>query len=118
MHLPNVRLLGATVLSSRAEEMIQKRTLALNQESKAGDLANSIHVYPTYAMANVQVSRQLRISALLSGASGRMIKKLARFMRQLKHCYRVYRRAGGIVQPQRSDGHHELPAVPLPAGFR
>ena len=81
VHQPNGRLLGATVVSSRAGEMIHEWTLALDQGRKADDLANSLHVYPTYSMANMQVSSQLRISGLLSGASGRLIKKLARFMR-------------------------------------
>ena len=81
VHLHNGRLLGATVVSSRAGEMIHEWTLALDQRRKVGDLANSIHVYPTYSMANMQVSSQLRISALLSGASGHLIKIMARFMR-------------------------------------
>ena len=81
VHQPNGRLLGATVVCQRAGEMIQEWTLALDQGRKVGDLAGSIHVYPTYSMANMQVSSQLRISGLLSGVAGRIIKKLARLMR-------------------------------------
>ncbi len=59
VHQPNGRLLGATVVSRRAGEMIHEWTLALDQGRKVGDLADSIHVYPTYSMANMQVSSQL-----------------------------------------------------------
>jgi pyruvate/2-oxoglutarate dehydrogenase complex dihydrolipoamide dehydrogenase (E3) component len=81
VHQPNGRLLGATVVSRRAGEMIHEWILALDQGRKIGDLANSIHVYPTYSMANMQVSSQLRVAGLLSGASGRIVRKLARLMR-------------------------------------
>ncbi len=81
VHQPNGRLLGATVVSRRAGEMIHEWILALDQGRKIGDLANSIHVYPTYSMANMQVSSQLRVSGMLSGASGRIIKKMVRLIR-------------------------------------
>ncbi|MFB3097701.1 MAG: FAD-dependent oxidoreductase, partial [Dehalococcoidia bacterium] len=81
VHQPNGKLLGATVVSRRAGEMIHEWILALDQGRKIGDLANSIHVYPTYSMANMQVSSQLRVAGLLSGASGRIVRKLARLMR-------------------------------------
>ena len=81
VHQPNGRLLGATVVSRRAGEMIHEWILALDQGRKIGDLADSIHVYPTYSMANMQVSSQLRVAGLLSGASSRIVRKLARLMR-------------------------------------
>ena len=81
VHRPNGRLLGATVVSRRAGEMIQEWTLALDQGRKGGDRADSIHVYPTYSMANMQLSSHHRVSELLSGASGRIIRKLAGCMR-------------------------------------
>ena len=81
VHQPNGKLLGATIVSRRAGEIIQEWTLALDQGRKVGALADSIHVYPTYSMANMQVSSQLRVAGLLSGASGRIIRKLVRFMR-------------------------------------
>ena len=81
VHQPNGRLLGATVVSRRAGEAIQEWITALDQGRKVGDLADSIHVYPTYSMANMQVSSQLRVAGLLSGASGRIVRKLARLRR-------------------------------------
>jgi len=81
VHRPNGRLLGATAVSRRAGEMIEEWTLALDQGRKVGDLADSIHVYPTYSMANMQLSSHHRVSGLLSGASGRIIRKLAGIMR-------------------------------------
>ena len=81
VHQPNGRLLGATVVSRRAGEAIQEWITALDQGRKIGDLADSIHVYPTYSMANMQVSSQLRVAGMLSGVSGRIIRKLVRLMR-------------------------------------
>ncbi len=81
VHQPNGRLLGATVVSQHAGEVIHEWILALDQGKKVGDLADSIHVYPTYSMANMQVSSRFRIAGMLSGASGRILRKLVRLMR-------------------------------------
>ena len=81
VHQPNGRLLGATIVSSRAGEMIHEWILALDRGIKVGNLVSSIHVYPTYSMANMQVSSEFKVSGMLSGTSGRLIKRLARFMR-------------------------------------
>jgi hypothetical protein len=47
---------------------------------KVGDLANAIHVYPTYSTAGMQAAAQIRVEQLLSGTSGKVIRRLARLM--------------------------------------
>jgi len=81
VHKKDGRLLGATIVARRAGEMIHEWIVALEHEIKVGDLANDIHIYPTYAVANMQAAAGVRIEQLLSGASGKVIRSLARIMR-------------------------------------
>jgi hypothetical protein len=46
-----------------------------------GDLANAIHVYPTYSTASWQAAAAIRVEQLLSGTSGRVVRTLAGLMR-------------------------------------
>jgi len=81
VHKDDGKLLGATIVAARAGEMIQELSLAIDRGLKIGDLANSIHVYPTYAMAIMQAAAHIRIEQLLSGTSGKVIRGLVRLMR-------------------------------------
>lgn len=54
VHPPDGTLLGATIVARRAGEMIHEWILAAEQGLRVGDLANPLHVYPTFAMANMQ----------------------------------------------------------------
>jgi pyruvate/2-oxoglutarate dehydrogenase complex dihydrolipoamide dehydrogenase (E3) component len=81
VHLQNGTLLGATLVAERAGEMIHEFILARDRGLKVGDLANSIHVYPTYSTAAMQAAAAIRVEQLMSGASGRVVRGLARLMR-------------------------------------
>ena len=81
IHRQDGTLLGATIVAGRAGEMIQEWTIALDRGLKVGDVANSIHVYPTYSMASMQAAAHIRVAQLLSGTSGRVVRGLARLMR-------------------------------------
>ena len=78
---PNGSLLGVTIVGARAGEQIHEWILALDQGLKVADLASSLHIYPTYSMGNMQLASHLRISQLLEGGAGRLIRGLARLMR-------------------------------------
>ncbi len=78
VHLPNGRILGATIVAPRAGEMIQEWTLAIDKGIKLGDLARSIHVYPTYSMASQQLALRAQSERLLSGRIGALLRRLAR----------------------------------------
>ncbi|RUA21496.1 MAG: hypothetical protein DSY79_05950 [Chloroflexi bacterium] len=80
VHLPNGKLLGVTIVSARAGEMVQEWTLALDQGLKLSHMAESIHIYPTYALASQQLASKLRVEQLLSGTLGKILRKYARMM--------------------------------------
>jgi hypothetical protein len=46
-----------------------------------GDVAQAIHVYPTYSTASMQAAAAIRVGQLLSGTSGRVVRGLARLVR-------------------------------------
>ena len=81
IHRQDGTLLGVTIVAGRAGEMINEWTIALDRGLKVGDLASSIHVYPTYSMASMQAAAHIRVAQLLSGTSGRVVRGLARLMR-------------------------------------
>ena len=80
VHLPNGKLLRGTIVSARAGEMVQEWTLALDQGLKLSHMAESIHIYPTYALASQQLASKLRVEQLLSGTLGKILRKYARMM--------------------------------------
>jgi pyruvate/2-oxoglutarate dehydrogenase complex dihydrolipoamide dehydrogenase (E3) component len=73
-------LLGATVVAERAGETIHEWIVALERGMKVDELAGTIHVYPTYSTASMQAAKHIRLSKLLGGMSGRIVRGLARFM--------------------------------------
>ena len=81
IHRPNGTILGATIAAPRAGEMIQEWSLAIDLGLKIGALANSIHVYPTYATASMQAAAHIKVQQLLTGTSGRVIRGMARWAR-------------------------------------
>lgn len=81
IHKKDGTLLGATIVAARAGEMIHEWIVAMDHRLKVGDLAESIHVYPSYSMAGMQASAHIRVGQMLEGTSGRVIRGLARLMR-------------------------------------
>ena len=81
VHKRNGKLLGATIVAQQAGEMIHEWIIALDRGMKISDLAGSIHVYPTYSTANWQIAASFSMERLLSGASGRVVRGLARLKR-------------------------------------
>lgn len=73
-------ILGVTIVSGRAGEMIHEWILALDQGLKISDVVKSIHIYPTYSIASQQITFHLWVTQLLAGASGKIIRGLARLM--------------------------------------
>ena len=76
------RVLGATVVGPRAGELIHEWALAIDHRLKLGDLANTLHVYPTYSMSTMQMAAEHRVSRLLDGLSGNIIRALTRLGNQ------------------------------------
>jgi pyruvate/2-oxoglutarate dehydrogenase complex dihydrolipoamide dehydrogenase (E3) component len=81
VHKKDGALLGVTIVAAVAGEMIHEWIVALERGLKVGDLANIIHVYPTYSTASMQAAADVRVAELLSGTSGRIVRGLSRLMR-------------------------------------
>jgi pyruvate/2-oxoglutarate dehydrogenase complex dihydrolipoamide dehydrogenase (E3) component len=81
VHKKDGTLLGISIVAARAGEMLHEWILALDQGLKVGDVAQAIHVYPTYATASMQAAAAIRVGQLLSGTSGRVVRGLARLVR-------------------------------------
>jgi len=70
IHKKNGKVLGATIVAARAGEVITEFALAIQRGLKLFDLANFIHVYPTYSLPVMRMSGQAVIGALLDGWLG------------------------------------------------
>jgi pyruvate/2-oxoglutarate dehydrogenase complex dihydrolipoamide dehydrogenase (E3) component len=77
VHKKNGKVLGATIVAGRAGEIITEFALALRRNLKLFDLANVIHVYPTYSVGTMQLAGDVVVDNLLSGLSGKMLRFLA-----------------------------------------
>lgn len=80
IHRPNGEILGAQIVAARAGEIIQEFALAIDRRINLGDLASSIHVYPTYATGIQQLAAEVRLE---SAAHSRLLK-LARRLSNLR----------------------------------
>lgn len=75
----NGRLLGTTIVAAQAGEMINEWVLALEQGLKVAEMANTIHVYPTYSSASMQAAAEISISQASGGIKGKILRRLIRF---------------------------------------
>jgi len=74
-------ILGATLVGSRAGEMITEFILALDRRMKISDLATPIHAYPTYSSAVQQLAAKMTVARNLSGLSGDIVRWLSKVIR-------------------------------------
>ncbi len=77
VHLTDGRILGATIVAARAGEMITEFAIALQHHLKVGDLAATIHPYPTYSTTIQIMASEEAVTEVFSGLGGRLIKKLS-----------------------------------------
>jgi len=78
---PDGKILGATIVAARAGEAILELIVAMKQRMKVGDLAGTIHPYPTYSTAVQQMAADITVEHLLSGTSGKLVRGLSRAIR-------------------------------------
>ena len=74
-------ILGSTIVAARAGETITEFIIAIKHGLKLADLAGAIHAYPTYSTAVQQIAAAATIDSMLAGASGAVIRGLAKFLR-------------------------------------
>ncbi len=71
VHKPNGVILGATIVSRNAAEMIQEYSLAITHGLKLRDLAEAIHVYPTYSLGTQTLTARAAAEGLVNSQLGR-----------------------------------------------
>jgi pyruvate/2-oxoglutarate dehydrogenase complex dihydrolipoamide dehydrogenase (E3) component len=78
---PDGAILGASIVSARAGEAIAEIIVAMKQRMKIGDLAGTIHPYPTYSTAVQQMAAEIAVQHQLSGTSGKLVRWLSKAVR-------------------------------------
>ena len=77
VHRKNGKVLGTTIVAERAGEMITEYTLAIQRGLKLFDLANVMHVYPTYSMATMRLAATVTTDKVMGGLLGKILRFLA-----------------------------------------
>jgi pyruvate/2-oxoglutarate dehydrogenase complex dihydrolipoamide dehydrogenase (E3) component len=70
-------IVGATIVGERAGEAITEIVVAMKHGLKVGDIAGTIHPYPTYSTGIQLATTEMAIEKRLSGASGKIIRGLS-----------------------------------------
>lgn len=73
-------MLGATIVASRAGEMIQEYANAMQNGGGLRSIVNAIHAYPTYSDIVKKAASKLTIKELLSGTTGKAIDVAGRVL--------------------------------------
>lgn len=70
-------IVGATIVGERAGEAITEIVLAMKHGLTAGEIAGTIHPYPTYSTGVQLLTTEIAIEKRLSGTSGKIIRRLS-----------------------------------------
>ncbi|MGH7903106.1 MAG: dihydrolipoyl dehydrogenase family protein [Candidatus Dormibacteraceae bacterium] len=70
------KLLGASVLSPHAGELVNELSLAIELGASIGDLARTIHVYPTYGSGLQDLAAEVSLGRAAAGGRGRLLRGL------------------------------------------
>ena len=74
----NGEAIGATIFGQRAAETLQAWTLAGDNGLKMGNVARTMQPYPSLATGNQQLAWEAYLDGLTGGATGRVMRWLAR----------------------------------------
>ena len=66
-----------TIVAERAGEVIHEWALAISNQLKMSDLAGTIHVYPTYSIANQQLASAYSVESFLKSKVGKTLRRLS-----------------------------------------
>jgi pyruvate/2-oxoglutarate dehydrogenase complex dihydrolipoamide dehydrogenase (E3) component len=77
VHTQKGKVLGATVVAERAGEVITEYTFAVEKGLKLMDLANLIHVYPTYSFAAMHLAADVATDNVMDSFAGSVLRVLA-----------------------------------------
>jgi hypothetical protein len=78
---PNGRIIGCTILSAHAGDLIHEVALALKKKGTVADISGMIHVYPTLAQASKRAGDQYFAEKFFGG---RIPKFLSWWLKQVR----------------------------------
>ncbi len=76
--LPNGKVAGASIVGSRAGELIHELLVAQLSKTKLSKVATLVHSYPTYSMGIMQLSGNILERSIFESKLGRILKKLVK----------------------------------------
>ena len=74
-------ILGATIVASRAGEVVTEFVFAIEKKLRLRDLAGTIHPYPTYSTAVGQLAADDAVNRTLAGTKGKVIRGISKLVR-------------------------------------
>ncbi len=74
-------VLGATIVASRAGEVVTEFVVAMEKKLRLRDLAGTIHPYPTYSTAVGQLAADDAVDRTLAGTKGKLIRGISKLVR-------------------------------------
>ena len=75
VHLPKGKILGVTIVAPRAGEMITEFAIAKQHDLSLDDLAQTIHVYPSYSMGVQRLAAQVAMQRFLTSTVGKVLRR-------------------------------------------
>jgi pyruvate/2-oxoglutarate dehydrogenase complex dihydrolipoamide dehydrogenase (E3) component len=75
------RIVGATFVGQRAGEAITEIAVAIRNRLKLGDLAATIHPYPTYSTGIQLLATKMAVDQATSGIQGKLIRRISQWWR-------------------------------------
>jgi pyruvate/2-oxoglutarate dehydrogenase complex dihydrolipoamide dehydrogenase (E3) component len=74
-------IIGATIVGHRAGEAIAELVLAMEQRLRIGDVAGTIHAYPTYSSGIQLLASEMTVERALRGVSGLLVRAASKLSR-------------------------------------
>ncbi len=78
------KIIGASIVSSRAGELIHEFLLAMLNKTSISKIAKMVHSYPTYSMGNMQLAGNIVEKNIFQSYIGGFLKKISRIYRSYK----------------------------------
>jgi|JI9StandDraft_2_1071091.scaffolds.fasta_scaffold00290_19 pyruvate/2-oxoglutarate dehydrogenase complex dihydrolipoamide dehydrogenase (E3) component len=75
----NKKIIGATILGAQASSLIAEWGLAINMQATLGDIAATVHAYPTFAQINRRVASKHISRNFFSNANRTLVGIMQRF---------------------------------------
>ncbi|MBC8099222.1 MAG: dihydrolipoamide dehydrogenase, partial [Armatimonadetes bacterium] len=82
VHLPNGKLLGATVVGLNAGDLINEWAHIIRKGGKLGDVSAMMRVYPSYSHVNTVLATEQLKRQIKTGVSGRVLRLAVRVLQR------------------------------------